>query len=615
VKRHTLTAVLFSWCLLSSAARPQEPQRSASPTFDRRVEMIVMRDGSKLNTVIHAPKDQKVPLPIILQRSPYGVNFQTPLNSYLRDLANDGYIFVFQDIRGRFQSEGEFAMVRAPRDKSNPKAFDESSDTYDTIEWLVKNVPNNNGKVGMLGISYDGWLTTMALIDPHPALQAASPQAPVADMFLGDDFHHNGAFRLSYGYEYVAMMETNKTNSSPRFDRADMYEWYLKLGPLSNVNKNYFHGKMPTWNDFVKHPNYDEFWQKQAAAKYLTKVTVPTMSVAGWWDQEDFYGPLKTYATLEPHDQQGKNFIVIGPWNHGGWAGGDGSNLGKIRFDQPTAKYYREKVQTGFFGKFLKDRNSFDVTDALTFQTGSNKWTKTDAWPPKASTTKPLYFRADGKLSFSAPESSAGDAQAFDSYVSDPAKPVPYRARPIQPTYGPGSVWSTWLVQDQRFVHNRPDVASWETDPLTDDVVLAGNVMAKLFASTSGTDSDWIVKLIDVYPDTAEAGMAGYQLMVANDVLRGRFRNSFEKPEAMEPNRVYDYRIDLHQLNHCFKKGHKIMVQVQSTWFPIIDRNPQKFVPNIFEATAADYQTAQQHIYRSAQQPSHLEVPVWEETK
>lgn len=599
---------MMSLMLVVIGFLPLAAQDDATRSFERRKEMIAMRDGVKLNTVICTPRQQKEPLPFIMIRTPYGATNRSPLTAYTRDLAEEGYIFVFQDIRGRHLSEGTFDMIRAPRDKTNPQAIDESSDTIDTIDWLLKNVPNNNGKVGMLGISYDGWLTTVALMDPHPALQAASPQAPVADMFLGDDFHHNGAFRLSYGFEYVTMMETNKMSSMFKFDKQDTYDWYLKLGPLSNANTKHLGGKMPTWNNFVKHPNYDAFWQKQAVAKYLDKVTVPTLNVAGWWDQEDFYGPLKTYASLEPHDKKSQNYLVVGPWNHGGWSGGDGGNLDKIKFNSETGKFYREKVQAGFFAKYLKGKNTFDLDEALTFQTGSNKWMKSSQWPPRESTTKKLYFREDGKLCFDAPASAGGE----DTYISDPKKPVPYRNRPIYPTYGPGSTWSVWLVQDQRFVHNRPDVLSYESDPLTEDLTLAGNVLAKLFASTSGTDSDWVVKLIDVYPDDyPDRSMAGYQLMVANDVFRGRFRESFEHPKALEPGKVNDFTIDLHALNHCFKKGHKVMVQVQSSWFPLIDRNPQTFVPNIFEAKESDFQIATQKVQRTAQQPSHLEVPVY----
>jgi uncharacterized protein len=580
------------------------------PLYTRTEEKIAMRDGVKLHTIIFRSSNQAGPLPFIFVRSPYGVAGQNPTrSSYLNTLAQEGYIFVFQDIRGRHQSEGDFVMDRAPRVKSDPKAIDESTDTNDTIDWLIKNVPNSVPKVGMLGISYDGWLTSMALIDPHPALAAGSPQSPPADIFLGDDFYHNGAFRLSYGFEYVAMMETTRGQSDFDFGTGDTYLWYLKLGPLSNVNAKYLHAKMPTWNNFVKHPNYDEFWQKHAANRYMKEAKVPTLNVTGWWDQEDFYGPLTTYAAFEKNDPANKNFLVVGPWNHGGWVG-EGENLGIIKFGAKTGKYFREEVQAPFFAKYLKGK-SHEVPEALTFQTGSNKWMKTDRWPPKEAHARKLYFHAGGKLSFDAPAAASNGEKAYDNYISDPHKPVPYRPRPIQPTYGARSQWYSWLVGDQRFVHNRPDVLAWETDVLEEDVVLAGHAVAKLFASTSGSDSDWVVKLIDVYPDKSSADtMAGYQLMVANDVFRGRFRKSFEKPEALEPNRVYDFTINMHSLNHCFKKGHRIMVQVQSTWFPLIDRNPQRFVPNIFEAKAEDFQSAEQRVYRRENEASHIEVSV-----
>ncbi|MFO0814882.1 MAG: CocE/NonD family hydrolase [Gemmatales bacterium] len=595
---HVLITILF----LAPSLLAQD---KVAPTFERRSESIAMRDGVKLHTVIHIPKDASEPLPFIFIRTPYNCERKSPLEQYTRDMAKDGYIFVFQDIRGKFKSEGTFDMIRAPRDKADPKAIDETTDTNDTIDWLIKNIPNNNGKVGMLGISYDGWLTSMALIDPHPALQAASPQAPVADMFMGDDFHHQGAFRLSYGFEYVNMLETTSQLSQFKFDKYDTYEWYLKLGPLSNANKKYFNEKLPTWNNFVKHPNYDNFWQKQAAAKYLNKATVPTLTVAGWWDQEDFYGPLTTYAALEAHDKDAKNYMVVGPWNHGGWAFGDGNSLGSIRFNENTAKYFREEIQSRFFSKHLKGTGTFDIKEVMTFQTGSNRWQKYSAWPPREAAPAKLYFREEGKLSFDPPTAESG----HDTYISDPNKPVPYRARPIQATYGPGSTWSTWLVQDQRHVHNRPDVLSYETDVLTEDVTLSGTLLARLVAATTGSDSDWVVKLIDVYPDNAQpATMSGYQLMVANDVLRGRFREDFEKPKAIEPNTPLAYKIDLHSVDHCFKKGHKIMVQIQSTWFPLIDRNPQTFVPNIFEATEKDFQAATQSVYRNKTHASHIEV-------
>ncbi len=519
---------------------------------------------------------------------------------------------MFQDIRGRYGSEGKFVMQRPVRDPKDRKAIDEGTDTYDTIDWLVKNVPHNNGRVGLLGISYGGWLTVMGMLDPHPALKAVSEQASPADMFLGDDFHHHGAFRLSYGFEYSTMMETDKTNFSFQFDRFDTYDWYLRLGALSNSNKNYIHGMRPTWNDFVAHPNYDSFWQRQAMPFILTRPRVPNLNVAGWWDQEDFYGPMKIYELLEKNDPDHLNYLVAGPWNHGGWSHGTGQSLGPIPFGSDTALYLRQKIEAPWFAYWLKNRDSLPLKEALLFQTGSDTWVQFDSWPPRNAQMRSLYFREDGNLSFDAPTSDS--AQAFDSYISDPAHPVPYRDRPIDMTYPadhPGG-WYTWLVQDQRFVDNRPDVLSWQTAELKEDVTLAGQVTAKLFASTTGSDSDWIVKLIDVYPEKfpEDWKLSGYELMIAGEVFRGRFRNSFEKPEPLTPGVITPFTIDLHTASHVFKKGHRIMVQVQSTWFPVIDRNPQKFVPNIFEAKESDYQKATQRIYRSKRFPSSVEISV-----
>ena len=575
--------------------------------------MIAMRDGVRLNSVIFTPKIQNEPLPFLILRTPYGVSRNPAPDKvdYLKDLAADGYIFVLQDIRGRYKSEGMFEMQRFSRDRRDPKSIDESTDTYDTIDWLLKNVANNNARVGVLGISYGGWLTVMATLEPHPALKAVSEQATPADMFLGDDFHHNGAFRLSYGFEYAFMEEASKVDTLFPFDKYDTYEWYLQLGPLSNANSKYFHGKLPTWNDFVNHPNYDEFWQKQSLIYRLDAPTVPTMHVAGWWDQEDFYGPLKAHEVLEKKDTKNLNYLVVGPWNHGGWGHGDGRTLGKVGFDTATAKTFRENIQAPWFAYFLKNKGTGNFPEALSFQTGSNVWRTYDQWPPKKNVTvQDLYFHADGELSFDPPRPS--DGEQFDSYVSDPAHPVPYRPRPVEATYGRGSRWSTWLTEDQRFVHLRPDVLSWETEPLTDDVTVTGDIVALLFASTSGTDSDWIVKLIDVYPEDypKDRRMGGYQLMVANEVFRGRFRKSFEKPEPIKPDEVNEYAIDLHSNDHTFLKGHKIMVQVQSTWFPIIDRNPQKYVENIFLAKDSDYQSATQRVYRSERYPSHIALPI-----
>ena len=604
--------LLVSFLNLSFLSHHGIAQANNDDQYNRQEVMITMRDGIKLHTVIFIPKNKTGALPFLLERTPYGVNdYPSPeKNGYVKDMATDGYIFVYQDIRGRYLSEGQFEMQRFTRNKKDPKAIDESTDTYDTFDWLLKNIPDNNGKAGMLGISYDGWTTVMGAIDPHPALVAVSEQATPSDMFLGDDFHHNGAFRLSYGFEYAFMEEASKTDTLFPFPNYDTYEWYLKLGPLSNVNKKYFFNKLPSWNNFAAHPNYDEFWQKQGLQYRLDSPRVHIMNVAGWWDQEDFYGPQKAYETWEKKDKSNKNYIVIGPWNHGGCGGGPGRTLGNISFDTATGETFRKDIQAKWFAYYLKGKGDGHFAEAITFQTGSNTWKNYDSWPPKEAIKKNLYFQANGKLSFDKP---AGKATVdYDSYVSDPAHPVPYRTRPIEETYGPGSRWYTWLTEDQRFVHNRPDVLSWETDSLTEDITVTGSLFAKLFAATTGSDADWIVKLIDVYPEyyPKEPKMAGYQFMVANDVFRGRFRKSFEKPEPITANKVESYTIDLHTLNHVFKKGHKIMVQVQSSWFPIIDRNPQKYVPNIFEAKESDFQKATHKIYRSADFSSHIEMDV-----
>jgi putative CocE/NonD family hydrolase len=592
-------------------ARPELPG-----LFEKKEVMIAMRDGVKLHTEIYTPKNAKEALPIFLERTPYGISgddqgYSPKLYRYSHMFA-DGYVFVFQDIRGRYGSEGQFVMNRPVHDASNPKGIDESTDTYDTIEWLVKNVPNNNGRVGTAGISYGGFLAAMALVNPHPALKAVSEQACMGDAWLGDDFFHNGAFRLSYGYEYATEMESTKENFKLKFDRDDLYDWYLHVGRLSNINKDYLHGKIPSWNSFVEHPAYDEFWKAKSVAHALHQATVPNLNVAGWWDQEDFYGPMATYANLEKNDSAHMNYLVVGPWNHGGWARGPGNWLGQIPFASNTGEYFREKVEAPWFAYWLHDKGELPLKEALLFQTGSNTWTRFDAWPPRDTQQESLYFGADGKLSFDAPKTEAADA--FDSYVSDPANPVPYRNRPVDETYPsdhPGR-WYTWLVQDQRFVEKRPDVLSWKTDVLQEDVTLTGQVTAELFAATTGSDSDWVVKLIDVYSDKPETewNLSGYELMIADEIFRGRYRNSYEKPEAIVPGEITPFTIDLHTADHVFKKGHRIMVQVQSTWFPLYDRNPQKFVPNIFEAKEPDYQKATQKIYRSQKYPSHVEISV-----
>lgn len=613
LQRGVMVAAALLACLaLAPSSASLQPPASPADRYEFRDVMIPARDGVRLHAKIFVPNDQREPLPIIMLRTPYGVEGSAGrFSAYFKALAEEGYIFVFEDIRGKFGSEGTFVMQRPARVPGDTTSIDEGTDTYDTIEWLIKNVPHNNGRVGMLGVSYDGWTTIMGALEPHPALKAISPQGSPADMWLGDDFHHNGAFRLSYGFEYAAMMESSKEVEQFRFDRYDTFDWYLSLGSLANVNAKYLHGKIPTWNDYVAHPDYDEFWKRQTLIPYIRGVKVPTLNVAGWWDQEDFYGPVRIYDALERFDHRHLSYLVVGPWNHGGWGRGTGDRLGPIPLGSATAEHFRDRIQAPWFAHFLKDQGKLDLPEATTFEAGSNRWRRWDAWPPKPSTDdRGLYFGAGETLSFAKPTNAN---TASDSYVSDPAHPVPYRHRPIQPTYFPGgSRWSTWLVEDQRFVDDRADVLSWETAPLETDLTIAGEVAARLFASTSGSDADWIVKLIDVYPEHYPENweLAGYQLMVSNEVFRGRYRKSFEKPEPIAPNTVLEYSFSLHTQNYTFRKGHRVMVQVQSTWFPIIDRNPQTFVPNIFEAKPSDFQPATHRVFRSAPYPSHVTIPV-----
>ena len=607
-----LSAVLAFTSVTCSAATSAQQSVPQVDRYQLSEAMIPMRDGVRLHSLIFVPKDQDSPLPFVLLRTPYNAKAAAgKLDVYLKPMADDGYIFVFQDIRGKFDSEGVFVMQRPARTRGDTAALDEGTDTYDTIEWLLKNVPRNNGRVGILGVSYLGWTTIMGALEPHPALKAISPQASPADMWLGDDFHHNGAFRLSYGFEYAYELESGKGLEQFPFDRYDTFDWYLSLGPLSNVNAKYFHGKIPTWNHYVAHPDYDEFWKRQTLIPHIQDVKVPTLNVAGWWDQEDFYGPLRIYQALERHDNQHLSHLVVGPWNHGGWERDEGDHLGPIHFDSATARYFREDIQARFFGYFLKDRGRMDLPEALTFEAGTNRWRRWDSWPPKADTEdRRLYFGPEHSLSFSSPDTAG---EVFDEYMSDPAHPVPYRHRPVQATYFPGgSKWSTWLVEDQRFADDRADVLSWESTPLEENLTIAGEVVAHLFASTTGSDADWVVKLIDVYQESypEDWDLAGYQLMVSDEVFRGRYRTSFETPAPIKPDTVSEFSFSLHTQNYTFLKGHRLMVQVQSTWFPIIDRNPQTFVPNIFEARAGDFRTATHRIHRSSRYPSHVVIPV-----
>ncbi len=586
-----------------------KPSRIAEE-YEQKEFTIPMRDGIHLHTVVFSPKVRTEELPFLIERSPYGWDSAgIEINAGMSELARDGYFLVFQDIRGRYQSEGQFVMQRPVRNSRDDRSIDEGTDTYDTIDWLLKNIPGNNGRAGIMGISYGGWLTEMALIEPHPALKAASEQASPADMFLGDDFHHNGAFRLSYGFEYAAMMETGKTDKTFQFQQFDTYDWYLKLGPLRAANARYFDGQRPTWNNFVAHPNYDDFWKQAAVQRFVRSTKVPNLNVSGWFDQEDFAGPWRIFAASETPDSYRQNYLAVGPWNHGGWFSGAGRTLKNLDFGSNTGEYFRANIQAPWFAYWLKGKGALNPSRIQMFETGSNKWKAYDQWPPRGVQERRLYLHASGEASFDPPEESA---DVFDSFVSDPHRPVPYRERPIPETYGGSAGWSTWHTDDQRFAESRPDVAVWQTKPLEMDVTVAGDVIADLFASTSGTDSDWVVKLIDVYPASVpeDPPMGGYELMIGADVLRGRFRNSFEKPEPVRPNEPVEYHIDLLSHDHVFRKGHRMMIQVQSTWFPVIDRNPQKFVPNIFAANESDFQSVTQHVFRSKKHPSAVILPV-----
>lgn len=611
------TAVLLVLTLFSFRPSRAQDTDASKVYVDFQEVMIPMRDGVRLQTVILSPKNPKKPLPIVLRRTPYGVPSREDIEKGLP--ASDrteieSRISVIQNLRGRFKSEGKFVMQRPPHAKNDPKGVDETTDAWDTVDWLVRNVPRNSGRVGLYGTSYDAWTAVMAALDPHPAVKAVIEQASPADMFLGDDFHHNGAFRLSYGFEYSALLETTaEENYHFKFDRADTYEWYLNLGALRHADERYFHGAIPTWRDFVEHPNDDEFWQTQTVINYIAGVKVPILHVAGWWDQEDFYGPQKIYEAMEKFDRAHRNYFVAGPWNHGQW-NGEATHLGPIEFGPDTSSYYRENIFDPWFAYWLRDEGTLRLAEATTFETGTNRWRQYDAWPPlKDTRPKRLFLAPGGKLGFNAPAVN-GD-ESYDTYVSDPANPVPYRPRPVAPTY-PGPEWPVWLVQDQRFVDHRPDVLSYETEPLTADLRVVGDIVAELFASTSGTDSDWVVKLIDVYPEDAAPDqytgikMGGYELTIADEIFRGRFRKSFEHPEPLPANEPLEYTIDLHTNDHVFLKGHRLMVQVQSSWFPVYDRNPQQFVPNIFKASDSDYRKAVQRVYHSPKLASAIVLPV-----
>jgi putative CocE/NonD family hydrolase len=529
---------------------------------------------------------------------------------------------VVQNLRGRFKSEGVFLMT-SQYDANDPKQPNETNDAYDTIDWLVKNVPDNNGKVGIYGVSYDGLTAGLTLLHPHPALKAISEQASPVDQWMNDDMHRYGALRESYAFEYSVLEEADKNkNTNFDFDLYDTYDWYLRLGPLTQINAKYLHESLPWWNDVMAHPDYDAFWKKEAWVNKLHSSTVPNLNVAGFWDQEDPWGPWQIFRHAEENDPDHTNFMVAGPWFHGEWQQPEGDRIGIVPFGgHKTSLEFRQDIQAAFFRYYLHGVGAKPDWQVTTFQTGSNSWHHYASWPPKETKPTNMYLHTDGTLSF-APD--APDGAEYRQYVSDPANPVPYRVRPISPTY-PEPEWRTWEVSDQRFVDHRPDVLSFESAPLDHDIVVTGPIAAALFASSSGTDSDFVVKLIDVYPESGQksaddiapakpAGytdsLNGYELPIAMEVRRGRYLHSFEHPGPLMANKPEEWQIPLRDHDHVFLKGHRIMVQVQSTWFPVIDRNPQKFVASIYQATAGDFVPATQRIYCTPKLPSHIVLPV-----
>jgi len=581
--------------------------------YQRQEVMIPMRDGVKLHAIVLKPSNIQTPLPFLIERTPYGVDETSRENFFraLPELARAGYIFVAEDIRGRYKSQGKFLMMRPLADHSDPQNVDESTDAYDTVAWLLKNVKNNNGRAGFMGTSYPGFLAMMAGIDPHPATRAVSPQAPMIDVWMGDDFFHNGAFRQTYGYDYVSEMESGKTFSDVSYGKdssgkpRDGYDFFLARGSLLGDIKRAPKKKLPTWKLFLEHPAYDEIWASRNVTHDLARVAVPTLSVGGFYDQEDMYGPQAEYTALEPHDAKSENFLVLGPWRHGSWSSSS-RHLGNLQYGEPIGREYRAQIEAKFFGRYLKDEPGFDLADTATFQTGSNQWKRYAHFPPAEAKSTPLYLLGNGQLGWNAPS-----VEARTEYVSDPATPIPYRHRPIQPTYGDGSQWYNWMTEDQRFVARRSDVAVFRLPVLTHDLTVTGEVVADLFAATTGTDGDQVVKLIDEYPaDDADETMRDYQLITNAEIFRGRYLNGFDKPQPLKSGEVREYKFSLHDVDHVFKAGHTVMVQVQSSWFPLYDRNPQRFVPNIMKAKPADFQPATITVESGPGHDSSLLLPV-----
>ncbi len=613
------TALLFlCFCVVLSVGSAAADERAEyiRENYTKFESRIPVRDGVKLFTAIYTPSDTSKTYPILLLRTPYSIS-PYGLDQYKgqigphEEFEKEGFIFVHQDVRGRFMSEGEFVhMTPHVADKQSDSDTDESTDTYDTIEWLLEHVPNHNGKVGQWGISYPGFYTAAGAIDSHPALKAVSPQAPVAD-FCWDDVYHHGAFLLAHWFGFLNRVQQTREGLIDEWpdpiyeiETTDTYKFFMDVGPLKNVNETIFEEKSQFWNHIMRHPHYDAFWQKRNILPHLKNVKAAVMVVGGWYDREDLFGPLQTYRKIEAQNPDTFNMLVMGPWRHGGWLRGAGNELGDTDFGFATSEYYRKHIDLHFFKHFLKDEESdLNLPEAMIFETGANRWRRFDQWPPASAQPRRFYFRRDGALSLEAPQENS---DAHDAYISDPDKPVPHTRD--------NSRWinNTFYAEDQRFASRRPDVLVYQTDVLEEDVTLAGTIEANLFVSTTGTDSDWVVKLIDVYPDDREE-KAAQQTLVRAEVFRGRFRESYEEPKPFEPDELAEVSFELWDVCHTFKRKHRIMIHIQSTWFPFIDRNPQKYVRNIFEADEADFITVINHVYRSKQHPSHIEVGVLEQ--
>lgn len=604
------------------AAGGQEGKYVLRDHYEKRTVRIRMRDGVHLHTIIYSPRDKTRTYPVLLKRTPYGIapygekEFPAALGPNPR-FPRAGYIFVYQDVRGCYMSEGTFENMRPHRTtRKSDKDIDESTDTYDTIDWLVDNVPGHNGKVGMWGISYPGFYCSAGMIDAHPALKAVSPQAPIADWFF-DDFFHHGAFFLPHAFHFFSRFgpprpePTTKRGFSFDYKTRDGYDFYLSLGSLKNVDERHFKKGIPYWNVLADHPNYDDFWKARNILPHLRKVAPAVLVVGGWYDAEDLYGIFNTYRAVEKQNPGIFNALVVGPWDHGGWARKDSSSLGHIHFGSNTAAFFQSEIEFPFFEHRLRGKPDPRLPEAFVFETGTNRWRRFERWPPAPVRTATFFLHPGGKVSLQPPRDVKGP-EAHDEFVSDPHRPVPYTQRTTT------AMSREYMTDDQRFASRRPDVLVYESDVLPCDLTVAGPLTARLFVSTTGTDADWIVKVIDVHPEDSRGAddkdLSGYQQPIRSEVFRGRFRNDYSRPEPFVPGQIYRVAIPLQDVLHTFKAGHRILIQVHSTWFPLVDRNPQKFVPNIFRAEPEDFVKATHRVWRSADHPSRIEVGILEET-